>query len=161
VSHYTNSPLHVEPVGKRNYKLLSPIVWQLQYGDDAVQCVIPAGFTTDYDSTPWYARPFLRGRHLARKAHALHDWFYNRGWVRVYDETGDTGNPYYDLVMITRSEADKIWRDAMKVEGMNSATANVMYQALKAFGWIRWRECKRKRQLHYTIAKHKLNEAIV
>jgi len=87
MSHYTNSPLHVEPIGKRNYRLLSPIVWQLQYGDDAVQCVIPAGFTTDYDSTPWYARPFLRGRHLARKAHALHDWFYNRGWVRVYDET--------------------------------------------------------------------------
>jgi len=152
MSHYTRSPLQVEHVGKRDYKLLTPVIWQLEYGDDQVVCYIPAGFVTDYDSTPRWARPFLRGRHLARKAHVLHDFFYNRGWVRVYDETD---SPYYDIKMVSRSEADITWRDAMKVERMNSATANVMYQALKAFGFIRWNQCRAKRLRYFKLEQEK------
>jgi len=153
MSHYTNSPLHVEPIGKRNYRLLSPIVWQLHYGSDWMVCHIEEGFETDYDSTPWWARPFLRGRHLARKAHALHDWGYNRGWVRVSDmDQGKT----YTIMMLTRSEWDIIWRDAMQVEGMNSITARTMYQALKAFGFIRWNQCEYKREQYFNQAQLEL-----
>ena len=143
MSHYTLSPLQVEPISKRDYKLLSPIIWQLQYGNDDMVCIITAGFTTDYDSTPWWARPFLRGRHLARKAHVLHDWGYNRGWVWIND------NP----VMLAQREWDDIWREAMVVEGMAKAPAAVMHKALKLFGHIRWNQCESKRRKLYAIVK--------
>jgi len=161
MSHYTNSPLHVQPIGKRNYRLLSPIIWQLHYGSDDMVCVIPNGFETDFDSTPWWARPLLRGRHLARKAHALHDWGYNRGWVwcSVHEEIGGpNGDGWFGegIMMLTRSEWDIIWRDAMQVEGMNSITARAMYQALKAFGFIRWNQCKYKREQYFNQAQLEL-----
>jgi len=162
MSHYTESPLHVEHVGKNGYRLLSPIIWQLVYGSDRIVCVIPDGFTTDYDSTPWYARPFLRNRHLARKAHALHDWGYNRGWVWMNVVSRETmiGKSYQsdDILMLTRSEWDLIWRDAMIVEGMGKGTARLMYQALKLFGFIRWNECASKRSALFKAEQLKLTK---
>lgn len=150
MSLFTDSPLHIQPVGARDYKLLSPIVWQLVYGSDILRCIIPAGHTTDFDSTPWYARPFLPNRWRGRKAHALHDWGYGQGWA--YWKTSDTS---YEIISYDRAHWDLVWYHAMLAEGMDKWVAWTMYKTIRAVGWIRWNQCATQREISFS---HKLQQ---
>lgn len=153
MSLFTNSPLHVEPVGKRSYRLLSPIIWQLIYKSDVLRCIIPAGHITDFDSTPWYARPLLPSRWRGKKAHALHDWGYGEGWV--YCKTSDVT---YKVISYDRAHWDKVWYHAMLAEGMSQWVATLMYKTLRLVGGIRWGQLQQQRHESYLRASAKQKE---
>jgi hypothetical protein len=82
---------------------------------------VPAGFRTDFNSTPrplwWLFPPW--GKY--GKAAVIHDFLYQlKAW--------------------SRGRCDAIFLDAMTVLGVGWFTRTTMYAAVRACGWIAWRK---------------------
>jgi hypothetical protein len=83
------------------------------------QITVPMGFETDFASVP---RPFWAilpqwGKY--GNAAVIHDWQY---W--------EQGRP--------RPEADGIFLEGMEVLGVSTLVREVMYWAVRLFGWLAW-----------------------
>lgn len=80
---------------------------------------VPVGFETDFASVPrffWRVAPPW-GRYL--RAAVVHDYLYYAGTT-------------------TRADADKTFLLIMEVDGVAAWRRNMMYWAVRAFGWISW-----------------------
>ena len=94
-------------------------------GNDSI--TVPAGFITDFASVP---RLFWRlfppwGKY--GKAAVLHDYLYHKQ-------------------RRSRREADAIFLEAMGVLGVPWLSREMMYAAVRAFGWAAWRSNRRKKE---------------
>ncbi len=114
------SPLVVSPlVDGRRWKLVFQFGYDVGHKGSVDRITVPAGFVTDFASTPspiwWLIPPW--GKY--GKAAVVHDYLY--------------------LVKTrTRKEADGIFREAMVVLGVPEWQVFVMYWAVRAFGWPAW-----------------------
>ena len=95
------------------WEVASPLVYNAGLGHEFS---VPAGFITDFASTPrivwWLIPPF--GLYL--RASVLHDWLYANG-------------------TISRARADAIFLEGMKALGVSAWKRWVMYLAVRGFGW--------------------------
>ncbi len=110
----------------REYKLLDSISYNVGEALSGDRIIVPRGFITDCASIPrvfWSVLPPF-GRYAP--ASWVHDYLY------VSQER-------------SRSEADYIFREAMKVLGVPWYKRNAMYCAVRIGGYIPW--LKRKKQL--------------
>ncbi len=87
-------------------------------------CTVPAGFMTDFTSTPrwlWMIYP-----PLGYYAHAalLHDYIY------VCHRQGD--------VIFTRQQADRLFREQMKIDGVGWRTRWTLWLAVRVFAGFPW-----------------------
>ena len=92
----------------------------LEYETDSGKTVrVPKGYSTDLDSVPRIpvAYAWLKGR--ATKSAVVHDWLYYKKHKR--------------------SEADAIFLQAMKDEGVAAWRRWPIYSAVRAFGWLAYR----------------------
>ena len=99
--------------------VISPLVWD----DGQNLLTVPAMFETDLASIP---RPFrnifnINGR--SRRAAVLHDWLYSGQCV-------------------SRADADRLFLDAMKLDGVGWLKRRTMYAAVRAAGWAHYKKCK-------------------
>jgi len=80
---------------------------------------VPAGYSTDLDSVPRipFVYAWLKGQ--ATKSAVIHDWLY----FNKHD----------------RKEADKIFLEAMKEEGVAVWRRWPIYLAVRAFGWLAYK----------------------
>lgn len=82
--------------------------------------VVPRGFITDMASVPrflwWLYSPFGSYGNAA----ILHDWLYSSE-------------------LFSRKTCDQIFRHAMQVSGVNVIRRNIIYFAVRMFGWLVWR----------------------
>lgn len=80
---------------------------------------VPKGFITDFASVPRIFNIFILpyGKHSS--ASLIHDWLYSQDCT----------------LKMKRKEADKIFLEIMKEEGVNIFKRNLMYYAVKVFGW--------------------------
>jgi len=101
------TPLQVERVGKKTWRLLTP----LTYGPYTV----PAGFRTDFCSVPRipFAYDWLGNR--AQRAGTVHDWLYATR-------------------RLPRAEADRLLRKMVRADGVGPLGAFLMYAAVRLFG---------------------------
>jgi hypothetical protein len=76
---------------------------------------VPAGEPTDFASVPWFARWLIPKTGLHNLAAIVHDYLYR--------------NAKY-----TKSQADEIFREALKVLGVGSFKRNMMYAAVVVGG---------------------------
>jgi Protein of unknown function (DUF1353) len=85
---------------------------------------VPAGYTTDFESTPPWVRSFFP--HPSRASHAavLHDWLY---------DCHHKGFPLCD-----RKTADWILREQMKIDGVGFRTRWTFWIFVRLFGWSFW-----------------------
>lgn len=86
---------------------------------------VPAGFVTNYASTPWFVWWICPPDGDYTPAAVVHDWLY------------DTG-------IVTRAEADRIFLELMRGLGVPRFQRRAMYRALRLFGWMAWNDCRRK-----------------
>jgi hypothetical protein len=97
--------------------------------------VVPAGFDTDLASIPralwWLISP--GGRH--GKAAVLHDYLY-----RVRPRVSYTGEGFEAVMDLARGQADRVFREAMREDGVGLLRAWVMWAAVRLFGWLAWRK---------------------
>ena len=94
--------------------------------------IIPAGFETDFASSPpsvWFLIPPV-GKYL--KAALIHDYFYSKQQF--------AGQP------CSKEYADEVFYDIMVHEGVAGWRRKIMYTAVKYFGQSRWNKCLIKNQ---------------
>lgn len=96
--------------------LIAPLKW----ARSGVKLTVPAGFITDLASLPRLVRPVLDRNGLSRRPAVLHDWLY-------CSKQG------------SRADADRLFRKALKAEGMGRLARWSMYIGVRAGGWIYWK----------------------
>lgn len=85
---------------------------------------VPVGFVTDYASVPrplWWLFPPA----LGRGASTVHDYLYRTG-------------------IVIRREADAIFYDLLRAEGVQQWRAWSMWAGVRAGGWKTWRRYRRE-----------------
>jgi len=108
----------------RRWRLLDPLLYQ---ADDASRYEVPAGFHTDGASVPrglWNVFPKY-GKYL--ESAVLHDWLYASA-------------------CLTRRQADKLFKEAMKSQGVGRFRRACIYAGVRTGGWGAWR--KHRKQDH-------------
>lgn len=104
-------PVRVEFMGARKW-----LVWQeIRYAGGGESYTVPAGFETDFASIPrglWNLFP-PTGRYAP--AAVLHDWMYVEA-------------------VLTKADADRIFRESMKELGVPYWKRWVMWAAVRSFG---------------------------
>ncbi|MFQ5452365.1 MAG: DUF1353 domain-containing protein [Candidatus Paceibacterota bacterium] len=101
------------------------------YKYNGMRVIIPNLFKTNFASVPGLLHAVLppTGKGNKRrygKAAVIHDWLY---WM------GKLG----------KELSDTIFRDAMKVSGVNKVIRECMYWAVKFFGFVAWKKHRKKR----------------
>lgn len=81
--------------------------------------VVPIYFITDFSSVPRLPLAFLLAGDTAHEAATVHDYLYQ-------------------TQPCTKSQADRVFREAMGVTGIVAWRKNLMYAAVAAGGWITW-----------------------
>lgn len=98
-----------------------------EYSMDVI--TVPNGFVTDLASIPWPASMLIPKSGIYNAAAVLHDFLY-----------ATQTRP--------RKECDFIFWEAMKSLRVNFLKRNIMYNAVRAFGWMPWNvHTKRLRNL--------------
>lgn len=99
--------------------VIAPLVWD----DGRRITAVPAMFETDLASIPRPLRNILNINGRSRRAAVLHDWLY-------------AGRQ-----CATRADADQLFLDAMKSDGVSWAKRWSMYAAVRAAGWRYYKKC--------------------
>lgn len=118
------SPLVVEPISKNMWVLVEPFEYHVGHlGSDNV-ITVPAGFPTDFASSPQFAWSVIPPWGDYGKAAVIHDFLY---------------------VVQTRSrkESDNIFLEAMSVLKVNQCKKYIMYWYVRSLGWIAWKSRKK------------------
>jgi hypothetical protein len=114
----------VEYIDGKRWRLRETFSWfEADLTDDGVTVHVPAGFITDFASIPRVLWSWLPPSYYAKPA-ILHDYLYFAGKV------GD--------LVVTRAQADKSFRDALKETGVNAARRWVMWLGVRTGGWKTW-----------------------
>lgn len=111
--------------GRPCVKLLEPLEYRVGADDSPELIVVPAGFETDFASVPWGLWNLFPPLGRWARAAIVHDWLY---------ATGGEGGRY------SRKQADRIFKEAMKVVGVAGWQREAMYQAVRlggGCGWVR------------------------
>ncbi len=107
---------------------------------------LPAGFSGDGASIPRLAWTLtgLTPDGLHRAGAWVHDWLYRHAgrlppgsFCRLNEETGEwlpVDAPW------TRKQADKLFANMLAAAGVSRFRRRMMYRAVRAFGWMHWRE---------------------
>jgi hypothetical protein len=94
---------------------------RLRYIDPKTSGIItvPSGFITDFATVPRIFRWYITGHGKTRRPAVLHDYLYR-------NKAG------------TRKQADQLFRDALREEGMSKIRSTVLYLAVRLFGGFSW-----------------------
>lgn len=86
---------------------------------------IPQGYSTDLDSIPHIPgiHAIFKGR--TRVAALLHDYLYSTGKV-------------------SRKRADELFLELMKEERVHRVYRELIYSTIRAFGWYRWNQLRKR-----------------
>lgn len=114
------TPLLLEYLDGRNYKVLRPFVYQVRHGETIT---VPKGFVTDFASVPRLLWRVLPPTGHYGKAAVVHDYLYRT-----------TSMDY------TRAEADLVFYEAMEDLGVNAWVSKLMYWAVRCFGRRAYKE---------------------
>ncbi len=104
-----------------DWRLHKPIKAAWQNGGTAFHFEVPAGFHTDLSSIPRVFRSIIPQVGRQNRASILHDWAY---------EDGVPG--------MKRAQADRMFLDVMKFDGVGWLRRKIMYAAVRAFGSTLW-----------------------
>ena len=105
--------LVVEKISDRLWKTYREFVYETDAGDIIT---IPEGFITDFASIPRVFWIFLPPDGIYTGAAVLHDYLYNTKRFK-------------------RNICDKLFLEAMKALDVKKYIRNIMYCAVRAFGW--------------------------
>jgi len=114
--------LRVLELGGGKRQLLEDLEYET---DSGYVIVVPEGFVTDYFSVPRPLWAFFPRDGKGKKASALHDFLYGR--------RGAIPTKHY-----SRKRCDRAFLEAMKAESVSWWRRQVMYRAVRDWGWIAW-----------------------
>lgn len=108
--------LHLVKLNGRNWR----VVADYRYRSPALGTItVPAGFETDLASVPWWARCWIAAAGDLAKPAVVHDWLYD---ARTSER------------WMSRTTADRAFREAMRVRGVSRFLRTVIYLAVRLGG---------------------------
>lgn len=110
-----------------HWRLVQDMMYQTKSGKIIT---VPKDFLTNLASVPRVLRPILNRNGKSRRPAVLHDWLYT------------------NQVCVSRKEADKLFYEALRSEGMNWAGAQVYYRGVRAFGFLYFQQCRSNYHKH-------------
>lgn len=113
-------PLVVQWTGSNSWILHNELRCEADNGE---VFYIPAGLTTDLASIPRVLWSFLPPQGPWARASVLHDWLYEQ---RYYSDKMDSD--------AARRECDRLFWEAMRDDGVDKETRDMIYSAVRAFG---------------------------
>ena len=112
-----------------SFLLTSPLVFESEEQD--VRIVVPALFITDFATIPAILKPLIDDDDpLIKDASVVHDFLYSEIKSNTYD--------------LTRKQADLILKEAAISLQMPAWKANIVYLAVRAFGWKFYKQERNK-----------------
>lgn len=127
---------------KKGWRVVTPFRFYLRDVSILSEYVqVEAGDYTDLASVP-----IFRAHPSTRRAGATHDKTYRHPYV--YRFRMDDGYPSSTRRRITRYEADRIFDEAMMVDGVVEKRRRLYYAGVRAFGWIAWNRYRRQEKAH-------------
>lgn len=104
---------------KNTWQLKEPLIWQKVNRDPIV---IPKNFIFDFASVPsFFQRLFPKVGARYDRASCLHDWLYASQ-------------------ITNRETADKLFKWAMRSDGVSKFKAWIFYRSVRMFGGFAWRK---------------------
>lgn len=122
------APLHLEPLDEKTWMLVQDFKYYIGKKNSNRYVRVPAGFKTDFASTPRILWSLLPPWGQYGKAAIVHDFLCIHKEITNVDEDG-----YTSTEEISRKEVDKIFLESMKVLGVNRATRYAMYFGVRAY----------------------------
>jgi hypothetical protein len=116
------TPLQLEVVGKWKFKVVTPFEYhRFTYPNpDEEQIIkVPIGFINDIASVPRIFWSILSPIDEYAKAAVIHDYLYSTG-------------------IVSKTEADNIFREAMEVLNTPKWKIACVYWAVRLFGFFAW-----------------------
>ncbi|KKL23380.1 hypothetical protein LCGC14_2425980 [marine sediment metagenome] len=136
------SRLEVTPLDDgRKWRLLRAFYYWVgdEFSKETIE--IPAGFITDFASSPRLFWVVVSPWGKYGKAAVVHDWLYQNQerlrWTVVHFE--HESRCEWLWVEVTRKEADDIFLEAMEVLGVAPWRRKLMYWGVRAFGRLAWK----------------------
>ena len=103
------------PFGRATWILEAPMIF---YSDVAHRAIaVPVGFTTDFASVPRLPLAFTIAGDIGHKSATVHDYLCR---TRI----------------MTRALADKVFREALEVEGVPAWRRAIMYAGVRVGSWF-------------------------
>jgi hypothetical protein len=116
------TPCKVEVIGSYRFKLLEPFEYHIgEYPvtDPKKIIRVPVGFNTNFASVPRIFWSILSPIDEYAKAAVIHDYLYSTG-------------------IVSKTEADNIFREAMEVLNTPKWKIVCVYWAVRLFGFFAW-----------------------
>ncbi|MFX4223515.1 MAG: DUF1353 domain-containing protein [Thalassobaculum sp.] len=88
---------------------------------------VPAGFTTDLASIPWFGRWYVSVDGDHTKAAVVHDFLYTLASARDFPD-------------LPRRDADRVFREALRLRGVGPIKTWIMYAAVRIGGGRTYRD---------------------
>lgn len=126
------TPLHLEYLDGISWKVLAPFEYRLGAPDGTESILVPFGFVTDFASVPRVLWTLLPPTGPYGKAAVIHDWLYHYRRILPQPRFAD------------RSEADRIFNEAMQVLQVGRWTRWTVYLGVRTSGWQSWSDYRRK-----------------
>jgi hypothetical protein len=118
---------HEEP---NEWVVLSMLTYYCLAFDGTIN--VPRGFITDLASIPRLLRAVFNVNGQTREAAVLHDYLYcSQGRLVILQK-------YFGS--LTRAQCDRIFRDAMRDQGVNWLQRWTMWAGVRLGGWLYWRK---------------------
>lgn len=119
----------LEPLGRylpggKLFRLEEQLVYEIGHEGSGRCVVVPRGFVTDFASIPRLSQVLIP-KDVGRRAAIVHDWLYaTKGLKGAF----------------TRKRCDEIFLEAMEVLQVPALVRWTMYLAVRAGGWVVWRQ---------------------
>lgn len=134
------SRLEVSPLPDgRHWRLIRSFTYAIGHEDSIDIITVPAGFITDFTSSPFIFWPFIPKWGKYGKAAIVHDYLYQfLRWMLEQPQY----KPLFDHFDYARDNprkfADDIFKEAMQVLDVAPWRVFLMYYGIRAFGWLAW-----------------------
>ena len=113
--------LEVSPMPDgRRWKLLKKFTYHVGHKRSKDKITVPAGFVTNFASSPFFVWSFIPSWGKYGKAAIIHDYIYQ-------------------TKSRTRKEADYIFKEAMLVLSVAKWRVFLMYWGVRLFGWLSYK----------------------
>ena len=122
----------IDPIDEApTYRLNRTWVAVLRLDGVSKRIQIEKGYTHDGASVPRFARWLIDRDGVHRESALLHDYLYeNRGYIDL-----DMDSFFYN-----RKDADQIFRECLKFQGLASWKVFLMYNAVRIGGGLYWND---------------------
>jgi uncharacterized protein DUF1353 len=119
------TPLQVQPLNDRDWKLLSPFKYHVGSLSSAEVISVPSGFVTDFASVPRILWAIIPPWGNYGKAAVIHDYCYSRE-------------------LYSRQRSDEIFLEGMEVLKVPHWKRKLMYYMVRVYGWPAWKKHRSK-----------------